>query len=326
MTSCPPIFLFGMERSGTTLLAMMVGAHPDIAVPLATTSMWYDFEERLAEYNLLATPADVERLVDDVAAHERIRLWRTSLDSARIVKQSRVGQFSTVVAAFHREYARQHAKPCWGNCDIGTLDEMHRSHQWFSNARFVHIVRDGRDVALSHQTMPYGRGNVYECAESWSVRLTTNLRMGAILGAERYHVVRYEALILEPEKTLTHLCEFLGVPYSPLMLDYGATVDERVPPDKQWLWPALKMPPQPAKVARWRQEMPVTQRIVFESVAASLLKELGYPVFDHVPRRLSSQLLELLYLLDRGGRSKRLLARIGVRRKTLLEKKSSEKR
>src|SRR3546814_5319164 len=39
---------------------------------------------------------------------------------------------------------------------------------WFGNARFLHIVRDGRDVALSHQTMPYGAGNIAECARAWA--------------------------------------------------------------------------------------------------------------------------------------------------------------
>src|SRR3546814_15664866 len=75
-----PTFLFGMERSGTTLLSMMVGSHPQIAVPLATTGMWIDFGRRLASYGHLEREEDLVRLVDDVLAHERVKLWDAALD------------------------------------------------------------------------------------------------------------------------------------------------------------------------------------------------------------------------------------------------------
>src|SRR3546814_7690334 len=65
-------------------------------------------------------------------------------------------------------------------------------NSWFPQARFLHIIRDGRDVALSHQTMPYGAGNIAECARAWVNRTTTNAKMGRILGAARYMTVRFE--------------------------------------------------------------------------------------------------------------------------------------
>jgi hypothetical protein len=324
MSESPPVFLFGMERSGTTLLSMMVGAHPEIAVPLATTGMWYEFYARLEEFGGLATPQDMQRLVDEVAGHERIRLWRTPLDIGRILEAVRPGDFGSVVAAFHQEYARQHGKPRWGNIDIATLDNMHLANRWFPDARFVHIVRDGRDVALSNQTMPYGAGNIDECAEAWARRIGMNLRMGDILGPQRYLAFRYEALIAEPEATLGRICAFLGLPFSAEMLAYGDTVDGRVPKEKQWLWPELKLPPQTSKINRWEREMTLNQRIVFEWRTRELMRELGYPVFDTIPRRFGAHLLELGYFLGRGGRVDRLLRKFGYHRKTSLERKAGK--
>ena len=319
-----PVFLFGMDRSGTTLMSMMVGAHPDIAVPLATTGMWYDFHRRLEHFNQLENVSDTHRLVDEIATHERIRLWRTPLDLDRIKSETRVGDFGSVVAAFHMEYARQHGKPRWGNIDIATLDNMHLVNKWFPTARFVHIIRDGRDVALSNQTMPYGNGNIAECAEAWVKRVGTNLRMGDILGPERYLAFRYESLIAEPGETLSRICRFLGLTFSADMLAYGDTVDDRVPQEKQWLWPELKSPPQLSKVRRWEKEMTENQRIVFEWRASDLLQELGYPTYPEIPRRLQAHLLDLGYYLGQGARFKRLLAKFGIRRKTLLERKAPE--
>ena len=64
MTTIAPFFMFGFERSGTTLLSMIVGAHPDIAVPLSVTGMWFRYGAKLDTYNNLETHEDVERIVD----------------------------------------------------------------------------------------------------------------------------------------------------------------------------------------------------------------------------------------------------------------------
>ena len=318
--------MFGMERSGTTLMSMMMGAHPQIAVPLATTGMWFDFFERFSrDYQGAQSPEDLDRLVRDVMAHERIRLWRTPMNRERLLAKVELGDFGSVVTAFHEEYARQLGKPYWGNIDIATLDNMHLAHRWFPDARFLHIVRDGRDVALSNQTMPYGPGNIAECAEAWRKRLGINLRMGDILGPERYFVVCYESLVIDPAATLQGICDFLKIGFSEEMLSYAATVDARVPQEKLWLWPELKSPPQASKVDRWRREMSDSQRTVFEWIAGPLLRDLGYEAREQPPKRFGPYLLELFYFLDRGGRTKRLLRKLGIHRSSKLEREAEKR-
>lgn len=319
-----PILMFGMERSGTTLLSMMVGAHPQIAVPLSVTGMWYAFHAKLAaNYSDLADASDVTRLVDDVLSHERIQLWNTALDRDRILANCRAGDFGSVVAAVHGEYARQRGKPFWANLDIATLDSMHIANGWFPNARFVHIIRDGRDVALSHQTMPYGEGNIAECALAWERRVGQNLRMGAMLGKSRYLAIRYEDLILEPQPALQHICDFVGVPYSPAMLEYGRNVEQTIPADKRWLWPEIGKPPQRSRVGVWKARMSSAQRTVFEWNAGGLLRELHYESGTVPGRRPMAYLLELWYFLGRGGRWHRLKKKLGFSDASQLEKQAS---
>ncbi len=136
-----PLFLFGYDRSGTTLLSMVIGAHRDIAVPFSATGLWYRYADRLEEFNDLATAADRHRLVGALLAEERIALWNVGLAEADIRYDAETAGYGDIVAAFHAAYARKQGKSRWGNIDISTLDELARVNRWFPDARFIHIVR-----------------------------------------------------------------------------------------------------------------------------------------------------------------------------------------
>lgn len=315
-----PTFLFGMERSGTTLLSMMVGAHPQIAVPLATTGMWIGFGRRLEDYGFLKRRDDLARFVDAILGHERVTLWDATLDRERILEDLPLGDYGAVICRVQGEYAHAKGKPYWANIDIATLDNMDLVNDWIGDARFVHIVRDGRDVALSHQTMPYGAGNIAECARAWVDRVGVNAKMGRILGADRYHTLRFEDIVASPEPTLAQLCEFLAVPFDPAMLRYGEMVAEKIPDDRRWLWPALSEPPQTERIGQWRQKMSVSKRIVFEGIANKTLKHWRYESYEIVPKSFQSYGLELWYFLTQGGRLQRWLKKWGIKRKSLLER------
>lgn len=322
----PPVFMFGFERSGTTLLSMIVGAHPDIAVPFSVTGMWYRYWDRIADYGHLRTRDDLVRMVADLLGEERIQLWDARFSRDEILADLEPGSFAAVVDRFHSAYARAKGKAHWANLDIATLDRMDSAHAWFPRARFIHIVRDGRDIALSHETMPYGAANVLEAAEAWSHRLQVNLKMGAILGPARYLVVRYEDLVLDTEPTLRRMCEFMGVPYAEQMMKYTEMVEEKVPEDRRWLWPALDKPPVKDNAYRWKSRMGDAKRIVFEGAGREMLAELGYEVYESVPKRPAAYALELWCLLNRGGRFARLARRFGVRSRSKLERDWQRKR
>lgn len=314
-----------MERSGTTLLSMMVGAHPEIAVPLATTGLWIDFGQRLEEFGRLERKDDQVRMVGAILAHERIRLWDAPLDRDRILADLPLADYGALLCRVQAEYARAKNKPFWANIDIATMDNMDLVNAWVPTARFVHIVRDGRDVALSHQTMPYGAGNIADCARAWTSRVGVNCKMGRILGPDRYCALRFEDLVNDSEATLKKLCQFLGVAFDPAMLRYTEMVEEKIPEDRRWLWPAIGEPPQGNKIARWRHAMTRSQRIVFEDTAAVTLRDWGYDSYEPLPKSLRAYLLALWYFLTQGGRLRRLRRRIGLERKSLLERKAEER-
>lgn len=304
-----PVFTFGFERSGTTLLSMLLGAHPDLAVPFSPTGLWYRYYHKLEDYGQLRNTADRDRLIQDILEEERIQMWDAAPTLEDISRRVSDCEYQAVVSAFHQVYADHHDKTLWALHDIATLYEMHIANQWFPDARFIHLVRDVRDVALSHKSYRYGSSNTCEVAFAWREAVNTNLMMGKIIGPERYLLVRYEDLIETPEESLDRICGFLGIVFDGRMLDYAEDVDRKVPSSKRSLWPALGGKLDRSKIGRWRTELKTYEVAAIHEITSELMAECGYAV-DGQSKSLMKELYLLGCTLARGGRLRRLLRRI----------------
>ena len=307
--------MFGYDRSGTTLLSLMVGAHPDIAVPFSTTDLWYRLNGKLDDYNQLASNDDVQQLVDDILQDERIKLWDVDLDREQLLADLPTGDYAAVVDRIHSAYAREKGKSRWGNISIATIRYMHRVNEWFPDAQFIHIVRDGRDVAVSHMNYEFGTDNVYDCVTKWVNAVGQNLRMGEMLGADRYMVIKYEDLILDTENALRRMCDFLSVPYSAAMMDHLAAGEGKIPESKKFLWPIISKPLDPSRVGRWKTRLSMTKRTIFEAHGTYLLRELAYEEIGKTKWSVRSFLADLFYYLGRDGRHRRIRERFSRKRK-----------
>jgi len=275
-TEFPPFFIVGFQRSGTTLLRMMLDSHPDVAIPLDTTGLWARYEQRLDEFGSLAEPASRRRLVESILSDERIRLWETPLSVDDVIYEARLPGYPGVIEGFHRAYALTKGKTRWGDKDPGNMGRLGSVLRWFPDARIVHIARDGRDACMSLLKQEFGGEDLLQCAESWREQVWWVRQIGQILGESQYFELRYEDLVERPEQILRGLVDFLGLEWSPTMLEYHRRVDEAVPAEKRHIWPLLDSPPQPSALYRWKTDMSPGKRVCFEKRAGRLLEDLGY--------------------------------------------------
>ena len=318
----PYVFVIGCPRSGTTLLRRMLDAHPELA--LTPETHWvpelFDRGHGLSPAGDV-TPVFVANLLDS-PRFQNLKIGRDQV--WELFKAEEPLAYSRFVAGLYDLYGARQGKPLVGDKTPGYTRAVGTLHKLFPSARFVHLVRDGRDVCLSATTWHRVRSlearfstwrehPVYTAALwwEWHVRLAREAATG--LQPELYHEMRYEALVAAPATELAALCAFLGLAYSETMLEFHLG-RERFKPglgsNKRWLPPTRGL-------RDWRSEMPAEDVESFEAAAGDLLDELGYArgassVADE--KRASAEGLRRVFADD--ARSKRMAVPRGWERVT----------
>ena len=196
-------------------------------------------------------------------------------------------------------YAHVHGKARWGDKTPSHLRCVLSIAALFPDARFVHIVRDGRDVACSMRSTWFGRERtVADFAADWNDRLS-RFRTDAAQLPERYIVVRYEDLVHDPSGVLGLVCDFIGLPLDPVMLDYYQTAEQRMRElddlstgrlyasraDRTGMHALTSLPLVTDRIGRWRKELGEADLRTFEDAAGQMLSAHGYGRFAEPAQR-----------------------------------------
>lgn len=282
----PPFFIVGNDRSGTTMLRIILDRGPDAAIP--PESMFLTDVEVPADEE--SSGAAWQALAEEVWRHPKVRLWDLPGEPPHVppdLEPADAARF--VLGAPFEAYARKHGKPRWGDKTPHYVHHIDQLLEIWPDARFVILVRDGRDVALSLRRMPFGPNNAWAAAQWWA----RGIRAGA--AAARAHpeavmTVCYEDLVHDPATHVAAVCEFLGLSFEPDMLDLEHADRSRIVADQKSWFPTLFDGINERAVARWQQEMSPRDQAVFASLAHDELAELGYlvptrPVAPPTPRR-----------------------------------------
>jgi hypothetical protein len=281
----PAPFVCGVTRSGTTLLRLMLDSHPELAIPGETH--WVPRLIKAFE----RSPQSAEDAANVLIDHKR---WGDfHLDAGEM--RARIDALDPLTAAdvircFYMLYAEREGKRRYGDKTPGYVQEMRRIQRVLPEARFVHIIRDGRDVSLSHLRMNWGPETYAESARLWRNRIRKARKMAPSI--DHYTEVRFEDLVADTEGVLRRVCEFVELDFDPVMLDYHERASERLAEKAREL-PRKNRPPQPAearleshrlaneppradRVGMWRERMTPEEVAEYEAVAGDMLVELGY--------------------------------------------------
>jgi len=279
-SSNPFLFIVGSPRSGTTLLKRMVDAHSEIAVTREThwISKYYEHRTGLTEDGYVT-----KKLIPELLEYKRFPHLKLDPEKVRALydKKERLHYRDFVTRVFDLYGKREH-KRLVADKTPPYVRNIVLLHELWPNARYVHLIRDGRDVCLSmlkwrmaHRAAgrrsTWAEDPVSTTALWWEWLIRLGREGGAEIPAGLYHEMQYEQLVAAPERELRAMCEFLDVAFDDKMLRYheGKTREGAdLSANSAWL------PPTPG-LRDWRTQMSAEDLERFEAAAGEMLDELG---------------------------------------------------
>ena len=273
-----PVFLVGMNGSGTTMLLDSLIRHPEL--------FGFKRETRLLPHML----NQIEQLGDLLSDQVYLKAWKLvqSIPAFAVVHGGTAPPIpdnwqafrrdpAAIVDAFFRYFATSAGKQRWCEKSPQNVQHIEMLAKAFPGAKFVHVIRDGRACAASFHRR-WGRHpelSIYR----WRHAVAEGQRQGNAVEASRYLEVRYEELTQQPEEGMRRICEFLGVPFDVHVLE------SRQPQSRQ--------PNAAGKIRAnpnsWRQYFNPKRLRSLESIAGSYLLDLGYEVSDAADDRRPSE-------------------------------------
>jgi hypothetical protein len=270
-------FIVGRGRSGTTLIRAMLDSHPDVAIPQESHFV-VNMGRRRHLYGTEHGFAN-DRFVQDLVSHWGFKRW--GIPAAEIMTsfvENPATCFSDAVRRAYEINAWRQGKRRFGDKTPGYVMHIPMLAELFTDGVFVHVIRDGRNVALSYIAGGWRHTSVAEAAVSWKRFVEQGRKAGRRLGPGRYIEIRYEDMIEDPASELRSLCRFLDLSFDPQMLQYYERADTVVGDVKPHLRRAhknLHLPPTKG-LRTWVNEMSRDDIITFEALAGDLLIALGY--------------------------------------------------
>jgi hypothetical protein len=283
----PYLFIVGCPRSGTTLLQRLVDTHPQMAVTPETHWIPRWFHKKAAK-GLTPDGLVTRKLLRKLLLYPRfLELGIRRKEIKGLIPRGGQVPYAHFVGGLFDLYGQRRGKPVVGDKTPGYARDLPLLHALWPAARFVHLIRDGRDVCLS--ILSWERARHWRAGEGaarfrgwgedpvgtaalwweWHVRLAREA--GAEFGAGLYYELRYEALVARPVEECRTLCAFLGVSDDGMVRSYEERARADPGQDARHPWMPITQ-----GLRDWQSQMPPADVERFEAVAGTLLDELGY--------------------------------------------------
>jgi hypothetical protein len=269
-----PFFVVGAGRSGTTMLRLMLTGHSNLHVCPET---W--FIEDLARHLPLRaplTPSEIERAIALVTHHYR---WPdvglTEADLRALIAGIAQPTLRAILDGIYGSLARSVGKGRIGDKTPVYVRILPVLAELYPEAQFIHLLRDGRDVAMSYIDAGW-RHRCYQDADfEWSAAVRAARRFGPAARPGTWLELRYEDLVANPEMTMRRLCAYLGEAFDPAMVTFPDRLD-LVPERERGIHPRLTQSITTETVGKWRRVLSPLELFVMEACLHRDLAASGY--------------------------------------------------
>ncbi len=251
-----PIFILGCPRSGTTMLANLL-RKSRFGEPIETHFIT-KYYKKLDSYGKLEIKTNLDRLLKDIFSERPIMQWGIPIDVDTFYEGLEDFSYSNIVHNVCMLRSRSKGYASWGDKTPHYTLDLSSIYKLFPESKYVFIIRDGRDVALSLLRQPWGPNNFYSCAHLWKAYNAPNDTLDEIKSKGRLYFVRYEDLLDNAERIIPEIYAFLEEKYDEHEV---AKLIGKINKENY---------------NKWKKRMNSSQIELFENIAADTLNKYGY--------------------------------------------------
>lgn len=275
-----PIQIIGTQRSGSNLLRLMLNQLNEISAP-HPPHILKTFVPLESAYGDLESDKTIVELIEDVCKFVEanpVKWEGVQLDRKQICQRINERNIYEIFRVIYEMHAA--SKNCTYWC-CKSMANVRHSEQLERNGTkpfYIHLYRDGRDVALSFKKVLVGEKHMYSQAEKWYREQLLSLRLFDKLGAKRVIQISYESLLTDTENQMKRLCDFLHIDFTEKVFEYYNSRESELTADSGEMWNNVRRPLIRENHGKYLSELTKQEILIFESVAGSMLDKLGYPI------------------------------------------------
>jgi hypothetical protein len=240
------------------------------------------FTPLLPLYGDLTRDDNFRRLIADVCRLVELHPypWEITPDRERVFVEATGRELLCIYFAIYDQYLAWSGKERWCCKSTFMIDHVADIIRHRPDARFIFMVRDGRDVAVSAKSSIFNHYHVFYTARRWQREQRLGLDWLAKLPPEQITLLKYEELLAEPVATVQRLCTFLKVPYSDKMLEYHRFQEAQKSGGLSISWQNTAKPVLATNRGKFRNLLSSQEIFLFEALAGEELQQLGYPLVN----------------------------------------------
>jgi len=267
-----PIFVGGCNRSGTTMMGAMLGSHSDILCVPEAHFILQEYQ-KASRKNYVD---DTLKIMNAISSNLRFKLWGLPQSAIQDISEfPRIG-YEEVITELVKQYGKKINKSGvshWVDHVPANIKYTYLLLRLFPEARFIHIVRDGRAVAASLKSVIWGPKAIDRAAIMWIDFIAHGLAAESKLGTARILRITYESLVQDPRLYLSQICEFIGIEFQEEMIMGRGFVMPQYYRSNQRLVGQI---PDVTRITAWQRRLPPRDIEIFEFFAGGLLSYFGY--------------------------------------------------
>lgn len=268
-----PIFIVGSPRSGTSLLSKIISNHSKIGIPFESHvyPRLYPWKKC---YGNISINKNKERIAEDIVNLEPVKKWKKLPDVREVVENIGGGSFHDAFGGFMEAWLHKIGKDRWGEKTPHNVFFGREISEGFPNSKFIHIVRDGRDVAISWKKVRFGPEHFYSISNLWRDHVKKAENIKNKVSKDRFHEVKYEDILKSPKSSIRKICAFLDESFDSKMMNFYKESGSYPTDDRNER--NLSRPLLRDNMNKWVSDISARNLRIVESVAGETLERHGY--------------------------------------------------